>query len=82
MIEDPILSAVQKYRKHPSIHKIKQMIRKNYLFGFHHEDCDKMLAVLQNLDCKKATQQGDIPVIIIKENKFAFSQFLSQIFIF
>ena len=31
---------------------------------------------------KKATQQGDISVRIIKENKIAFSQFLSQMFNF
>ena len=45
---------------------------------FHH----KMLKILQNFDCKKATQQGDLIVGIIKENKFIFSQFLSQMFNF
>ena len=33
-----------------------------------------MLKILQNIDSKKATQQGDIPVGIIKENKFTFFQ--------
>ena len=41
-----------------------------------------MLKILQNFDCKKATQQGDLIVGIIKENKFIFSQFLSQMFNF
>ena len=34
-----------------------------------------MLKILQNIDSKKATQQGDIPVGIIKENKFTFFKF-------
>ena len=41
-----------------------------------------MLKILQNFDCKKATQQGDLIVGIIKESKFIFSQFLSQMFNF
>ena len=41
-----------------------------------------MLKILQNIDSKKATQQGDIPVRIIKENKFTFSKILSEMFNF
>ena len=41
-----------------------------------------MLKIIENIDCKKAFQQGDIPVRIIKENKFTFSKVLSQIFNF
>ena len=35
-----------------------------------------MLKILQNIDSKKATQQGDIPVGIIKEIHFFQIQFL------
>ena len=70
MIKDPILAAVRKCKKHPSIPKIKEMIRKMTFFYLHHKDCDKMLNILQTLDHKKASQQGDIPVRIMKENKF------------
>ena len=41
-----------------------------------------MLTVLQNFACKKAAQQGDIPVRIIKEIEFVFSQFLFPMFNF
>ena len=41
-----------------------------------------MLKILQNIDSKKAAQQGDIPVRIIKENKFTFSKILSEMFNF
>ena len=41
-----------------------------------------MLKILQNNDSKKATQQGDVPVRIIKENKFTFSKILSEMFNF
>ena len=41
-----------------------------------------MLKILQNIHSKKATQQGDIPVRIIKENKFTFSKILSEMFNF
>ena len=42
----------------------------------------KCLKILQNIDSKKATQQGNIPVRIIKENKFTFSKILSEMFNF
>ena len=41
-----------------------------------------MLQIIQNIDSKKATQQGDIPVRIIKENKFTFSKISSERFNF
>ena len=41
-----------------------------------------MLKIIENIDSKKATQHGDIPVRIIKENKFIFSKVLSEIFNF
>ena len=82
MLEEPLLAAAQKYKRHPSIHKITGMIRQNDLFYFHHDDCDIMLTILQNISCKKAARQGGIPVGIIKECKFVFSQFISQMFNF
>ena len=47
-----------------------------------HVNPDKMLKIIENIDSKKATQHGDIPVRIIKENKFIFSKVLSEIFNF
>ena len=49
-------------------------------FSFYHVNPDKMLKILQNIDSKKATQQGDIPVGIKKEDKFTFFKFTFYLF--
>ena len=41
-----------------------------------------MLKIIENIDSKNATQQGDIPFRIVKENKFTFSKILSEMFNF
>ena len=41
-----------------------------------------MLKILKNIDSKKTTQLGDIPIRIIKEIKFTFSKILSKMFNF
>ena len=82
LFDDPIIAAVHKYERHPSILKIKEKLKKHDLFSFYHVNPDKMLKIIENINSKKATQQGDIPVRIIKENKFPFSKVLSEIFNF
>ena len=79
---DLIIAAVHKYERHPIILKIKEKVKKHELFSFYHVNPYKMLNIFQNIDSKKATQQGDIPVRIIKENKFTFSKILSEMFNF
>ena len=39
-----------------------------------------MFKILQNIDSKTATRQGDIPVRIIKDSKFTFPKILSEMF--
>ena len=80
LFDDPIIAAVQKYDRHPSILKIKEKFKKHDLFSFYPVNPNKMLKIIENIDSKKATQQGDISVRIIKENKFTFSKVLSKIF--
>ena len=82
LFDDPVIAAIHKYKRHPSILKIKEQLKKHDLFSFYHVNPDKMLKIIENIDSKKATQQGDIPVRIIKENKFTFSKVLSEIFNF
>ena len=82
IFDDPIIAAVHKYNGHAGILKIKEKIQKYDLFSFYHVNSNKILKILQNIDSKKATQQGDIPVRIIKENRFAFSKILSEMFNF
>ena len=53
MIQDPIIAAIEKYKRHPSILKIKKEVRiKNY-FDFKHIDDQKMTEVLKTFKCKK-----------------------------
>ena len=72
IFDDPVIAAAHMYERHPSILKIKEKVKKHDLFPFYHVNPDKMLNILQNIDSKKATQQGDIPVRIMKESKFTF----------
>ena len=79
MIQDPVIAAIQKYKRHSSILKIKKHIRAENYFDFKHIDDKKMAAVL---NAKKAKQENDIPIKIIKENIELFSSVLSNMFNF
>ena len=63
----------------PSILKIEEKFKKHDLFSFHHVNPDKMLKIIENIHSKKATQQGDIPVRIIKESNSIFQKFYRNI---
>ena len=81
VLDDPIITAVYKYKKHPSFLKIKEKVNKKMTFFlFIMLTPDKMLKIVQNIDCKNSTQQGEIPVRIIKESKF--TKISSEVFNF
>ena len=82
MIQDPIIAAIEKYKRHPSILKIKKHIRVESYFDFKHIDDKKMAEVLKVLNAKKAKQENDIPIKLIKENIELFSSVLSRMFNF
>ena len=82
MIQDPIIAAIEKYKRHPSILKIKKQIRIENYFDFKHIDDKKMAEVLKHLNKKKTKQENDIPVKLIKENIELFSSILSRMFNF
>ena len=52
MIQDPNIAAIEKYKQHPSILKIKKHIRVESYFGFKHIDDKKM--ALKVLNVKKS----------------------------
>ena len=66
IFDDPIIAAVDKYNRHPSILKIKEKVKKHDIFSFYHVNPPKKLKILQDIESKKATQQGDIPIRIVK----------------
>ena len=83
---DPVLKAVKKYEKHTSIIKIKEKMKnKNMSFSFSFVTKETILNELRKLNPKKACQESDIPVKIIKENldivsNFVYSNFNNSLF--
>ena len=72
MIQDPIIAAIEKYKRYPSILKIRKHIRVETYFDFKHIDDKKMTELLKHLNSKKAKQEDDIPIKLIKENRVIF----------
>ena len=54
MIQGPTIAAIEKYKRHPSILKIKMHIRVESYFDFKHVDDKKMAEVLKVLNVKKS----------------------------
>ena len=77
---DPLLRAIKKYSKHPSILRIKQYFKNPTKLCFVPIDKDVIAKEIKHFDTKKATPQDDIPVKILKLNNDIFSQYLFQIF--
>ena len=76
-ITHPVFNDIKKYEDHSSIKKIKHfMSGKDIRFSFNFETKNKILAEIRNLDKKKACQESDIPVKIIKENIDICSEFI------
>ena len=76
-ITDPVFCVIQKYEKHPSILKNKEMMGTNKLsFSFKFIDRKKIFNELQKLKSKTAFQGSDIPVKIIKENINIITDFI------
>ena len=76
-ISDPVIKEINKYEKHPSIIKIKdKMNNKNMSFSFSFVTKETILNELRKLNPKKACQESDIPVKIIKENLDIVSNFV------
>ena len=46
MIQNPIIAAIEKYKRHPCILKIRKHIRAENYFDFKHIDDKKMAEVL------------------------------------
>ena len=77
---------MKKYEKHPSIFKIEgKMKNKNMSFSFSFVTKETILNELRKLNPKKACQEIDIPVKIIKENldivsNFVYNNFNNSLF--
>ena len=75
-----IRKAIEKYQNHPSIKVIREDIDTINNFSFDLINPESISKITNNLDTSKATQQGDIPTKVIKDNKDLFSYFISASF--
>ena len=73
-IEDPILKAIIKFSKHPSILKINNL--KKECFSFEIVSIEAIESEILNLNISKSCQDSDIPTKIIKENADMFGNIL------
>ena len=80
-ISDPVSKAIKKSEKHSSIIKIKEkMENKNMSFSFSFVTKETILNELRKLNPKKACQESDIPLKLIKENLDIVSNFVCNNF--
>ena len=66
--DDPILKAIQKYEKHSSVLKIKEVIPENECFSFQSVDLLSVIKEITSLNESKASPIDSIPARILKEN--------------
>ena len=78
-IKDPVLKAIEKYKKHPSIKAIAG-ISKNDNFILEKVSYKGILHEINQLDTKKACQDTEVSSKIIKMNSDIFADFLHQHF--
>ena len=76
MMQEPIIAAIEKYKRHQSILKIKKQIIIERNFDLKHIDDKKMAKVLKDLNANKTEPENDIPIKLIKENIELFSFFI------
>ena len=69
------LKAILKYRKHPSITAINQAFPNKY-FNFSLTEKKGIFDEIIKLKQKKATQDSDIHVKLLKENAYFFAEYL------
>ena len=67
---------MEKYKKHPRIIAIKNFCHENKSFNFETIKRDDVLKKIKSLDISKTSQNGDVPIKIIKENVELFTNFI------
>ena len=77
---DPVEIAVEKYKHHPSIGKIKDKVNHGTFFEFQPITMQAVNDELSRLNTKKASTIESIPPQILKENEDIFAPLLSTIF--
>ena len=79
--DNPVLACIEKFSKHTSIISIKKRMETNSnKFSFKYDERKKFLTEIQNLNSRKASQQNDTRVRILKENSGICSYILHHNF--
>ena len=65
--EDPVINAIEKYSKHPSILKIKENYPQNTTFSFQETNFETVYKLVINLDATKSSPVESVPVRILKD---------------
>ena len=79
--DNPVLACIEKFSTHLSIISIqKRMETNSNKFSFKYEERKKFLTEIQNLNSRKASQQNEIHVKILKENSDICSYILHNNF--
>ena len=79
-IKDPVDRAVEKYKIHPSMKKIKECFEYSESFNFTLVTVEEVFCQLEKLNPGKSSPVGSIPAKIIKENSDIFAQVLQNHF--
>ena len=79
--DNPVLACIEKLSKHPNMVSIKKrMETTSNEFCFKYEERKKFFTEIQNLNYRKASQQNDISVKILKESSDICSYILHHNF--
>ena len=76
----PILTAILKYRDHPSIISIKRFRYQTAPFHFLYIDVKTVLKIIRSLNKNKPSKETDMPVKVVKENAEYFAEFICSQF--
>ena len=76
--ENPVLNAINKYKYHPSVIKIKEKIDKQLKFSFTAVQYEDILKKIKSLKVSKASQESDIPTKVLLENSEFFASFFHE----
>ena len=79
-ITGPIIKAITKYEKHPSIIKINEVLAISDKFSFPHVQCEDLQQIVNGLDVSKTTAYCSIPTKMLKQKFDLFSGIITDIY--
>lgn len=75
----PILAATEKFKRYSSILKTKGKAKIQNKFCFKHITCKEVKGIINDINTKSATQKGNLPVKVIKEEHRYFFPIITNL---